>query len=282
MPDNDAIVTAPVAATVIAVPASPEPKNIMSTSTLNIDPVVPEPVAADSVAATTDPVIPAPVEQPKWFQRRFDEMTKTNRTLEREKEALIEQNAQLLAAAAAAKGGIAPLAVEPIRPVTPNVPIQSIDDLVNARVELMRFNTACDSIAADGKKEFADFDNAIGILNQVGLIDAPDKPQTFLKVATTLENPHKVMHYLGTNPDEAARLRTLDQVGLARELTKLEFKLNQPKNASVSNAPPPIKPISGIAKGEVDLLNDKNVSMDDWVDARRKQRAAKFAARRNR
>ncbi len=168
---------------------------------------------------------------------------------------------------------------EPVAPVAITQPVQNVDDLVNARVAMLQFNAQCDKIAENGKKEFADFDNAIGILNQVGLIDSPDKPQTFLQVATTLENPHKVMHYLGSNPDEASRFRNMDQVSLARELTKLEFKLNQPKNISVSNAPPPIKTINGVAKGETDIY-DKNLPMDEWVEARRKQRAAKFASRR--
>ena len=282
MPDNDAVIAAPVA-------APDAPKDVMTTSTIAVE----TPVKEQSKTVETPPdsgdITPnadktPPKDAPKWFQERFNEMTKTNRTLEREKAALIEQNAQVIAQLAAVKKGDTP-GVPPVadtlKPLTPVQPVQDIDTLVNERVALMKFNSDCDKIAAEGKKEFADFDNAIGILNQVGLIDAPDKPQTFLQVATTLENPHKVMHYLGSNPDEAARLRSLDQVGLARELTRLEFKLNQPKNVSVSNAPPPIKPINGVAKGEIDVLNPpKDMSMDEWVAANRKRRQAARIARK--
>lgn len=273
MPDNDATTAAPVA-------APDAPKDIMSTSTIAVEtPVVEAPKIVEPVV---DPVADdktPPKDAPKWFQERFNELTKTNKTLEREKAALIEQNAQVIAQLAAVKKGDVPPAVDTLKPVIQ--PVQDIDTLVNERVALMKFNSDCDKIAAEGKKEFADFDNAIGILNQVGLIDAPDKPQTFLQVVTTLENPHKVMHYLGGNPDEAARLRALDQVGLARELTKLEFKINQPKSVSVSNAPPPIKPINGVAKGEIDVLNPpKDMPMDEWVAANRKRRAATRSARK--
>lgn len=290
MPDNDAVVAAPVAAPVTPVDA---PKDVMSTSTIPVDApaVVDAPKPTEPVVdAVVDPAVPSgdktvPKDAPKWFQERFNEMTKTNRTLEREKAALIEQNAQVIAQLAAAKTGTAaPInpAVEVPKPILPVAP-QDIDAMVNARAaeiaRISKFNNECDKIAENGKKEFADFDNAVGILNQVGLIDAPDKPQTFLDVATTLDNPHKIMHYLGSNPDEAARLRHMEPVRLAQELTRLEYKLNQPKPVSVSNAPAPIKTISGVAKGETDIY-DKNIPMDEWVEARRKQRAAKYASRR--
>lgn len=276
MPDNDAVIAAPVAA--------PEaPKDVMSTSTIAVEPPVIE--AVEPIDAPVEPAIDdktVPKDAPKWFQERFNEMTKTNRTLEREKAALIEQNAQVIAQLAAAKKGdgtVIPPAVDTLKPIIQ--PVLDIDTLVNERVALMKFNADCDKIAVDGKKEFADFDSAIGILNQVGLIDAPDKPQTFLQVATTLENPHKVMHYLGSNPDEASRFRNMEPVKLAQELTRLEFKLNQPKSVSISNAPAPIKPINGVAKGEIDVLNPpKDMPMDEWVAANRKRRQAARAAKK--
>ena len=278
MPEPEVVIAAPVA-------APDAPKDVMSTSTIAVDaPAVEVPKVVETPAA--EPVADdktVPKDAPKWFQERFNEMTKTNRTLEREKAALIEQNAQVIAQLAAAKKGdgavIPPVAIDTLKPAIQ--PAQDIDTLVNERVALMKFNADCDNIAAQGKKEFADFDDAIGILNQVGLIDAPDKPQTFLQVATTLENPHKVMHYLGSNPDEASRFRNMEPVKLAQELTRLEFKLNQPKSVAVSNAPPPIKPINGVAKGEVDVLNPpKDMPMDEWVAANRKRRQAARAARK--
>ncbi len=282
MLDNDAVTAAPVA-------APDAPKDVMTTSTIAVEIPVKEqsktvetPVDSADIAANVDKT--PPKDAPKWFQERFNEMTKTNRTLEREKAALIEQNVQMIAQLASAKKGdgtVIPPVVDTLKPVAPLQPAQDIDTLVNERVALMKFNSDCDKIAAEGKKEFADFDNAIGILNQVGLIDAPDKPQTFLQVATTLENPHKVMHYLGSNPDEAAKFRNMEPVKLAQELTRLEFKLNQPKNVSISNAPAPIKPINGVAKGEIDVLNPpKDMPMEEWVAANRKRRAASRAARK--
>jgi hypothetical protein len=283
MPDNDAVIAAPV-----AVPDAP--KDVMSTSTIAVETPVVE------VPKVVEPVIepPVPEKPPKkdWVQERINEVVREKKTFEREaaqrEAALIEQNAQLIVQLAAAKKGdptFIPPVLDTLKPAVQ--PVHDIETLVNQRVELIQYNSECNRIAEDGKKEFTDFNDAIGNLVNVGLIELVDpmernpKPLPFLQMTANLENPHKVLHYLGSNPDEAAKLRALDKVQLARELTKLEFKLNQPKSVSISNAPPPIKPINGVAKGEIDILNPpKDMSMEEWVAANRKRRQAARAARK--
>jgi hypothetical protein len=63
--------------------------------------------------------------------------------------------------------------------------------------------------------------------------------------------------------DEAARIMSLPPIQMARELTKLEFKLGQPATKPVSKAPAPIKPLgSGKAAGEG--LSD-DLPIDEWM-----------------
>lgn len=222
---------------------------------------------------------------PKWFQDRFDEMTKSQRIAEREKEALIEQNAQLLTQLAAAKKPSDSANPAPIQPKAETVAIQrpqDIERLVNERAAAIalsnQFNETCNAVAEAGEKEFTkeSFGESMKVLSQIGLIESPDKPQIFLEVVTSIPNSHRLLQHLGRNPDEAARLRSLPPVRIAAELARMEVGLSKPRDANVSGAPAPIKPLNATSKTEVDIY-DKDIPMSQWVEARRKQRAAKRA-----
>jgi hypothetical protein len=56
---------------------------------------------------------------------------------------------------------------------------------------------------------------------------------------------------------------------MARELTKLEFRLNQPAAAKpVSKAPAPVKPIGASGSADSDLRDD--LPLDEWLRRRNK------------
>jgi hypothetical protein len=76
--------------------------------------------------------------------------------------------------------------------------------------------------------------------------------------------------YLAKNPDVAKRLYRLDPTSAAREIGKIEAKLDDLlQENTVSNAPPPMKPIR--PKGEVsNQLSDK-MDIQTWMKVRGKQ-----------
>jgi len=51
----------------------------------------------------------------------------------------------------------------------------------------------------------------------------------------------------------------------------LEERLNKPKAAVISKAPPPITPVGGAAKADPDL-NDPSLDMQKWIEQRDKTR----------
>jgi hypothetical protein len=81
-------------------------------------------------------------------------------------------------------------------------------------------------------------------------------------------------YHLGTNLDVAERIASLSPVLAAREIALLESRLETPKPKTVSNAPPPVKPVNGGSVKEKDI-SDPNLSDAEFNEMRRKQRAAR-------
>jgi hypothetical protein len=92
----------------------------------------------------------------------------------------------------------------------------------------------------------------------------------FLELATTSDAGAKLIHHLGTDLDEAARIAALPPVQMARELTKLEFKLAQPVAKPVSKAPAPITPIGAGGASDSGLRDD--LPIDEWMRRNRAQK----------
>lgn len=120
-----------------------------------------------------------------------------------------------------------------------------------------RFNESCNKVYSDGAKEFQDFDKAVGNLQMVGV------SREFLEMATAADAGHKILHHLGNDLDEAARILALPPLKMARELTKLELKLSQPAAKPVSRAPDPIKPIGSGRTTDTGLSDD--LPIDEWM-----------------
>ena len=88
----------------------------------------------------------------------------------------------------------------------------------------------------------------------IGLIQESDK-------ATALT------YYLATHIEDADRLSRLNPVYAARELARIEAKLETPKPNKISKAPDPIKPING---NETAVKDPDKMSMDEWMEWRAK------------
>ena len=123
------------------------------------------------------------------------------------------------------------------------------------------FNHQCNKVYAEGKKEFANFDEAVGNLQMVGM------NREFLDVVSTSDVGHKILNYLGNDLEKAEEIANMHPMQMARELTKLEAKFSS-KTKQLSKAPAPIKPLSTTG-------SSGNVSADNtaaWIAQRIKQK----------
>jgi hypothetical protein len=149
-----------------------------------------------------------------------------------------------------------------------DVDVQTLAQQEAARIVAeQRFNESCNKVYAEGAKEFKeDFDAALRNLQMVGV------NREFLELASTSDAGHKVLHHLGSDLDEAARILSLPPVQMARELTKLEIKLSQSAVKPVSNAPAPITPIAGVKGGTKDPSEMTDAEFAKWRKAQIAQR----------
>lgn len=76
----------------------------------------------------------------------------------------------------------------------------------------------------------------------------------------------EIAYHLGKNPYEADRIASLSPLSAAREIGRLESKFAQTARPKVSNAPPPVKTISGTGAIEQKKLEDMN--LDEFYRAR--------------
>lgn len=219
---------------------------------------------------------------PEWAQKRINELTA--KRYEAERSAAQDREAREIAEARTAdllkqlSGGNA---ADPAAPNTAPVAGPSkeeIDRQVQVRAaELTRvneFNKTCNNIAEVGKKEFKDWDEALKNLGLVGAVGANANPE-FLETAVELKSPHAVLHYLGTNLEEAERLVNLSPKKMALEMARLEAALSAPAPAPiappVSKAPAPVIPVGGKATAPATNIDDPDLSTDDFMALRAKQ-----------
>lgn len=133
-----------------------------------------------------------------------------------------------------------------------------------ARME--RLNDRCNEIATQGNKEFPDFkDNLKSLAQEVPLFDQRGAPTTVMQVILEADNPAKLMHHLGANPDLAAELSDLTPTQLARKLDRIERDMGKSQKSS---APAPLTPTKGAASN--DELHS-NLSDEEWIKRREKQ-----------
>lgn len=175
-------------------------------------------------------------------QKRFDELTREKYEARRRADEVAKENEHLRQLINNAQ--------------SENPDVESVKELVRQEAAKLHheqsFNDSCNKIYATGKSEFSDFDTIVENLQLVGM------NRDFLEVLTGMDGAHKILHHLGGDFDEAARISSLPPVQMARELARIELKLSsQPKK--VSKAPDPISPLSG--------KSGSTKRMEDMTDA---------------
>lgn len=259
-----------------------------------VETVTPEPVDANAApipaadpAATPDADAPKSGTPEPWIQRRINELTGKRyeaerraqesedrlKTVEREKEELA---AKFVAQAAN------PTVIPPTPPAAPVLSENEIERRAQEKAVAIahanEFNKACNTVVETGKKEYKDWDDALKNLAMLGVVGEKANME-FLETAIEMKNPAQVLHHLGSNMDEAARISKLPPKRMALEMARVEASLNVPKAPAplppLSNAPAPVITIGGNGvKGPVDL-NDPSTPMDVWAEERSRQITAR-------
>lgn len=113
-----------------------------------------------------------------------------------------------------------------------------------------------ESKVSEFSKATPDFDEAI---ETSGIAEIPMLGAVILET----DMGPQVAYYLANNPDEAEKLRGKTYGQIAAAVGKIEAKLESPKSKEVrtTQAPPPIKPVGGSAKGSFDPYASKG---DDY------------------
>jgi DNA repair exonuclease SbcCD ATPase subunit len=184
-----------------------------------------------------------------WFQKRIGELTRDKYEAKRQADNVAQEAAQLREQLARYQAG-----------EQPETQTEDVHTLARQEAQKMlaeqTFNDTCNRVYAAGKAEFPDFDNAVANLQMVGV------NRDFLELATTSDAGAKLIHHLGGDLDEAARIASLPPVQMARELTRLEYKLAQaPAPKPVSKAPAPITPIGS---GNATSFDPATLSDAEW------------------
>lgn len=232
----------------------------------------PEVEVKDASAVTEEPKAgseekEAKKETPEWAQRKIDKLTAQKYQVRAEKQLLERELAELRAK------------LNPEQTSEPTLKPEDIDRLAEEkaakRIAAQQFNEKCNSLVEHGRKEFKDdFEQAIKTLGMMGALFEGNEPTEFAQLVTECDAPHKVLHYLGTNPEEAERILALPSRSQARAIGLLEARLAQKPEPSVSKAPEPIKPVGSRSSSSA-LPSDED-DMATWIkkeEARmRKQR----------
>lgn len=184
-----------------------------------------------------------------WFEKRIAELTREKYEARRAAEEAKAQAERYRQAIAQPEQG------------QQDEPQADVNTLAEQRARQMlaeqQLQQSVDKVWQAGKSEFENFDQAVSNLQLVGA------SREFVELACSFDAGHKLIAHLGNDLDEAARILSLPPVHMARELTKLEFKLSQPQPKPVSKAPAPITPIGSGSATESGLRDD--LPIDEWM-----------------
>lgn len=109
-------------------------------------------------------------------------------------------------------------------------------------------------IIETGQRQYTNFDDAV---NSIAALRMPGLGDVVRAEIADCEKPAEVAYYLGTHPEEAAKLTQLrSPQAVARAMARIEARLDAPKPAPVpSSAPPPPRTLRGSASAPPDLAS---------------------------
>lgn len=231
-----------------ATPAAVQTEQAQSVETPE---VTPEATTEQTQETTPAEQAEAPKKEP-WFQKRIGELTREKYEAKRQAETAAQEAQQYREQLARIQQG-----------EQTEQPVGDVRTLVQQEAARLlaeqTFNERCNKVYEQGAKDFPNFDAAVKNLQLVGV------SREFFELATTADASAKLLHHLGTDLDEASRIAALPPIQMARELTKLELKLNQPAAPKpVSKAPAPISPLTGTKGGSKDPSEMTDDEFAQW------------------
>lgn len=194
---------------------------------------------SEEITPESDPGTPienvdAPQESPKpktdWAQKRIDKLTWEKREGQRVNDALKTQLSQYQSTAQIAD------------PATPESMQQAVHQQAQQLVAQEKFNDACNRVFKAGVAESPEFERNLKTLQSVGEIKSE-----FLEAITDMENGHRVLNHLGSNPELADSILAMPPLKQVMALARLESSLGKSAPAPVSQFPAPINPVGSRA-----------------------------------
>lgn len=248
-----------------ATPAQDETKDVAPDN----EQAAPQP---ETPATSDDSATPAAPDANNGVQRRIDELTRHWRTTERDRDYWREL----------ALKGQQPPQQPPAQPSRPKADdFESYDEYIEALTDYKVGERAKQwqeqQRAQQGQQAQAQRQQAFQAKAHEFTQQHPDfwevagNPavpisQTVVDVAIESDIGPQVLYHLGKNPQEAARLAQLSPTAVAREIGRLEARLQLPPKKT-SQAPEPIQPIGG--GGEQATKDPSKMTMDEFVAWRR-------------
>lgn len=233
----------------------------------------PEEIASDAGAENqqeTPPVADAaPAEdKPKkdpWWQKRIDEVTAKRY----EADARATAAEQALADFIAQQRGPDPEPTTEGRVYTQAELDQLTQQRASQLAQQQTFTARCNTVAEEGSKTFgSEWDASLKNLTSVGVLSPQDT--SFIEAALETDAPEKVLHHLGQDPDEAARVAALPPLKRAIEMDRIATRLNAKGAPEKRTAPPPVTPVDGSASPNFD---PETASIAEFIKWREKKRA---------
>lgn len=99
----------------------------------------------------------------------------------------------------------------------------------------------------EARARYADFDQVIAVAQRADVVSS-----ALSMMILESDAPHDVAYHLGKNPELARTLSAMNPVAAARELGRIEARLSAPRPKTTTEAPAPISPVRGTAKGSRD------------------------------
>lgn len=141
-----------------------------------------------------------------------------------------------------------------------------VERLTDEKAEAKLFARTAESIVESGKKlDPAFMESLQDLAAEVGpFVQKNGLPSPFMKaVLDVADNPTKLLHHLGKNPDIAADLADLPVTKLAARLDRIERGLSEP-TPKQSSAPKPLEPIKPSASVQKDPSQMTDLEFAKW------------------
>lgn len=210
-------------------------------------------------------------ESPEWAQRRINELTRKRYEEKARADYLAQEIERMRSTRQDGEQAQQPARQEDVQALAERLAEQKLAER-QQQAKLVELQT-------NGEKEFKDeFKSAMVTLQNLGAMDNDPAAIAFSEAVLESEMPHKVLHYLGTNPDEATRILSLTPRQQARAIGLIEAQLATAKAnpPPVSKAPPPVKPVGSRSSAPTSL---EHLPTDDMETFMRKERERAKARR---